>query len=903
MILSLKNKKASVYVDSSTKQQVDSITLDNTSINIVNNKTFVSLFDTSKTISNFNVTVSSREFSIAYRDGLTDNFIETTSATDTELRLPDNNGYQIRKWNLLVFSDKEGSFETDMNVSYEIDGVPLSYTFKVSVNIIGIDSKLIVHTQNRKIDINDDYYQAFSDTDYKTSDIDQKLMNEKRKEYLLRYFELTAGIGSYDALLNALDYFGYGDLLTIREIWKNGERYTTTDVDKMVLDSIDKRLTGFRKTNQMQLVYKINDWDGTFDSDGLPNYVNVLLNTEEILIKMYALRRVLERDFLPLNTKIVDIIGEQKGTVGIDARIWDNVQTFFDVNINEHSDGGFDFNLSQSVIEISEHEVLRKVPLLKVINPNDSNYTGEYQAGVTDTKFDYKYFEIDKVLNYEVDELDDVNFHLDDLDYLEKYLRNDFGLVEINIDADTSKYSRFKFEIIKDDVSVYTSSLYEIDELVDNSIKFGIAELGKFKIMVYLFDYYGGVTLMNPNNQEFEIVLGNIDFKLAKLDRSETSDLKGLDFWSTFETYKDDNRTIQIDIFDDTYDINTWQESTNSNLIFRYNAKDYDKRTLQLNSFQYNSLKISDLIHTRLTDYGYEYARFMVDLIGDGTTGDRTILIKEFEHHDWIEVTVHYDSAIYDEDYKFYNDVVSAINESSGLLDNFTATIQSYSETDILSSKLMLRLTGKNVGFGINHFILETNASDYNTTLEHKEDIYTVMPFSSYVNIYPDLTKGANDLYINGSVVSNFDVTNTSDLKTELETQYENLGIRVSVFDLGNHLIVSSLEEINIKHESFGYVKDSPRGVEGSRLKEAPTGDIVSLGVPFYAFIDTKTLIDGADYLWTLKDALTGEILDTQSSLVYRNMLIYKGSYTLELDVETKFGSVKRIKNGFVIVD
>ena len=66
-----------------------------------------------------------------------------------------------------------------------------------------------------------------------------------------------------------------------------------------------------KKTSRFSLVYRLNEPDGTFDQWDFENVVETFDYTpEEVLIKLYGLKNRLQRDFLPLEAKIVDITGE-----------------------------------------------------------------------------------------------------------------------------------------------------------------------------------------------------------------------------------------------------------------------------------------------------------------------------------------------------------------------------------------------------------------------------------------------------------------------------------------------------------------------------------------------------------------------------------------------------------------
>lgn len=908
MIISLKNKKIKTFVDSSNNQQDSYIDIGNSSVNFANNLTLFFIKDISVTVENFKVTIDGT-FKIAYRDGLTNNFIETEQATDTELKISNTGGKQVRKWNIFLLSEIEDSYSGSMSVSYTLNGREYSHDFKITADVIGVDSKLVVLTQNTKFDITPDYYKAFKDSEHRASEPNQLLLNEKRKEFLLNYFDLTAQVGSYHTLLASLDYFGFGDLLSIRELWKNENGVSqTTTLTNTVRNFVENKLIGFKKTNQLQLVYKINEPDGTEDADGFKNYISVLFDTEEILIKMYALKRVLEKDFLPLNTKIVDIIGEHTSTLGVDVKYTLNDERIDSIDLNAQDGSYFNFDFDVKTIEINEHKSLLKRKHF-IVDTNSDPILGDFPTGTTTSdNTNSTYFEIDKILDYDITSSEDYNDLFEQDDFLERYDRSDYGLLTISLDVNTEIYSRYKFEIYDTSISEnspeYVSELYNISELSDDkNILVGVRKLGTFKIKVYLFDFYGGVTWLNPDNNSFEVIRGSIDFKLARIDRNNEGFEKSLNIWSTFETKDTTNSYVEIDSFDSSLNINSFNEENNTNLAIRYQAKEFDKRTLQQNSFEFNNIPLVELTDTYLTDYGYEYGKFLVDVIGNGLPQElRVLKMRNFEHEEWDEISLNYAKG----GVTYLTRLCSLINEKpdTSVWNKFTASVQKYTDDyTINSSKYVIRIIAKEVGVSVDNVYTDfTQIDQYEPIVNQSEDFNTIMPFSGFIRIHPTLGVSSS-LVINGDVIENYEVVSVSSLVTYLKTYFENKQIRASVFEYDTYLIISTRQDLSITHNSsFGTQKDVVRGLESSKLKIVPSGETFYKGEPFYSYVDLNKRLDGSDYMWTLSNALNGNVLDTQNSYVYRNIIAEKGSYNLTLESTDMFGVNTKTKKGFVVV-
>jgi len=165
--------------------------------------------------------------------------------------------------------------------------------------------------------------KIFSNTDILEDDIDWSIINTKRKELLLEYSNIYPYIGSYRALINILKFYGYQNV-KVKEYWKNIEigtprygYYKQINIEDLFSQNPNfntSTLTPskiYKKSNKFSLTYDITVENGEYDEYGLPLTSELyVFSPEEVLIKMYALKKKLQNYFLPINTKIVDIIGE-----------------------------------------------------------------------------------------------------------------------------------------------------------------------------------------------------------------------------------------------------------------------------------------------------------------------------------------------------------------------------------------------------------------------------------------------------------------------------------------------------------------------------------------------------------------------------------------------------------------
>ena len=199
------------------------------------------------------------------------------------------------------------------------------------------DERLKVWNENLGYNLKPEDTIIFKHSDIHEYMSDFEMLNEKRKELMLEGHNIYPYIGSYKSILNAIKFFGY-DNLNIVEYWRNineydsefGKIYRTyvySIKDKKTLSTKRKPISlntkDFQKLSNISLVYNVNHAESVngekYDEYGLPNVIedfdrskndDFLLTIEEALIKLFALKKKLNNEFMPGSTKITDIIGE-----------------------------------------------------------------------------------------------------------------------------------------------------------------------------------------------------------------------------------------------------------------------------------------------------------------------------------------------------------------------------------------------------------------------------------------------------------------------------------------------------------------------------------------------------------------------------------------------------------------
>ena len=187
------------------------------------------------------------------------------------------------------------------------------------------DERLKIWNSNLGYNITPEDTMIFYKSDIKEYRPDYQLLNEKRKELMMEGSNIYPFIGSYKAIINAIKFFGYENL-NIIEYWRNvnpddenfgkiyhSSKYSLNHRETLRIGARNIVLPNkdYKKMNALALVYSINKPTGTVDDWELPYVKEQFTYTiEEALIKLFALRKKLDKEFMPGTSRIIDIIGE-----------------------------------------------------------------------------------------------------------------------------------------------------------------------------------------------------------------------------------------------------------------------------------------------------------------------------------------------------------------------------------------------------------------------------------------------------------------------------------------------------------------------------------------------------------------------------------------------------------------
>ena len=238
-------------------------------------------------------------------------------------------------------SEVEGFHIRPLSIIEVVDGVETREIARIKVygEVEGEDERLRTLLTNIGMNLDDLDYFIFKDSNINEQSPDHILLNQKKKELLLQASQIKPFIGTYKALLNAVDFFGY-DKITLKEYWLNINEQSENfgklkavavpnqDVIGFLADknkTTDLPNSNQKKTSRFSLVYRLNTPTGKQDEWDLPIVEETLdYSPDEVLIKLYGLKKKLQKDYLPLQAKIVDITGEGDYFSQFNQNVWNN---------------------------------------------------------------------------------------------------------------------------------------------------------------------------------------------------------------------------------------------------------------------------------------------------------------------------------------------------------------------------------------------------------------------------------------------------------------------------------------------------------------------------------------------------------------------------------------------------
>jgi hypothetical protein len=261
------------------------------------------------------------------------------------------------------------------------------------------DERFGVWARNFGIRFNKEDANILREYDIKEAFPDWSQLNTARKSLLVNKDQVYPYIGTYKGLSNFVNLLGYKDVLQIKEYWKNSNLRSPYKDKKFLVDITDYLDDGkidemnildrnknikfgkqFKKTEMIALVYQFTKATDNFDDDGIPEVeATTEFTVDEIFYKLNHLGKKLKNEFLPVNVKIQDIIGEFVYFQKVTIKFWRDDTKVVDYDMNERAE-------VVSYPDSNVNFILRSLnPLFRKEFPNGADFQSvTLNDGITD---------------------------------------------------------------------------------------------------------------------------------------------------------------------------------------------------------------------------------------------------------------------------------------------------------------------------------------------------------------------------------------------------------------------------------------------------------------------------------------------------------------------------------------
>lgn len=278
-------------------------------------------------------------------------FISSTESTDiddvtfgvpcythsqfTEVEQLKENLY-VHKVYVSAMSTQEGEFRVFVKIG--------NYGYiKLGADFYGENENLHINLSNYGMDIPNTIQKAIYDSNVHEDFKDSILINRKLKELLSNYWDIIANRGSYKSLINSLNWFEWGDIVKIREMWKRetcGKQvYDEREIMSLLEDKYIDSFGNFQKTTYLALTAATKEDTNMYDIEGNPILTDISFkwSIEDLKIKHSLLTEFFGKYFLPIHLSIYHHCVEDIIYTNTIKSITNGVMT------NQNVFGNFDF--------------------------------------------------------------------------------------------------------------------------------------------------------------------------------------------------------------------------------------------------------------------------------------------------------------------------------------------------------------------------------------------------------------------------------------------------------------------------------------------------------------------------------------------------------------------------------
>ena len=220
------------------------------------------------------------------------------------------NGEFIHLLHVTAQSELAGEYTTDIQIRDYQDN---TWNITVGADFYAEHEPTYINLSNKGVDLPHAIQNAIYDVNVNESMTDNIVMNRKLKELLSNYWDVVANKGNYKSLINSLNWFEWGDLLNLQEVWEHNEFgnkiLDTKDLCSLLESKYNDTYNGFRKTSYLSLyaaTQKLsikNEWD----DEGNPELDEIVFkwSKDDLMLKLCLLGNFYETYFMPIHLELL----------------------------------------------------------------------------------------------------------------------------------------------------------------------------------------------------------------------------------------------------------------------------------------------------------------------------------------------------------------------------------------------------------------------------------------------------------------------------------------------------------------------------------------------------------------------------------------------------------------------
>lgn len=249
--------------------------------------------------------------------------LDAVIGEDDGISIVDEFDNNCLRFDICANSDIEGNYKDNLTITFDDEIVAV---IEFYCEIEGEDERFATLLNNFGEYISEREAFIFRNTDINETLPDYKIINEKRKQMLVDINNIKPVLPAYKGLISILEFFGYSDL-RIKEYWKNVETGKNKLLEVKLGESLDKPVESleypYAKTANFGLYYDINIVTDREDENDLPITVdNFQFQHQEIIIKLFGLKKYIKDRNIGGVANIIDIVGEAVYFHKFENRYW-----------------------------------------------------------------------------------------------------------------------------------------------------------------------------------------------------------------------------------------------------------------------------------------------------------------------------------------------------------------------------------------------------------------------------------------------------------------------------------------------------------------------------------------------------------------------------------------------------